>query len=109
MTALAGTHDYMTALLLVLAALAILSGYTSINAVVKAELFPASVRALGVGPPYAVAVSLFGGTAPYIALWFKSQGIETAFYWYVTALIFGSFLVYAGMADTRRTSRIDRD
>lgn len=109
MTALSATHDYLTALLLVLAALVIVTGYTSINAVVKAELFPASVRALGVGLPYALAVSIFGGTAPYIALWFKSQGIESAFYWYVTALIFGSFLVYALMADTRYTSRIDRD
>ena len=109
LTALSATHDYVTALLLVLAALVIVSGYTSINSVVKAELFPASVRALGVGLPYAVAVSLFGGTAPYIALWCKSQGIEAAFYWYVTVLIFGSLLVYALMADTKYTSRIDRD
>ena len=109
LTALAATRDYATALALVLAALVIVTGYTSINAVVKAELFPASVRALGVGLPYALAVSIFGGTAPYIALWFKSHGVETAFYWYVTALIFGSFLVYALMADTKLTSRIDRD
>jgi MHS family alpha-ketoglutarate permease-like MFS transporter len=109
LTALGGTHDYVTALVLILAALIILTGYTSINAVVKAELFPAGVRALGVGLPYAVAVSVFGGTAPYVALWFKSQGIEPAFAWYVTALIFGSFLVYAGMADTGRNSRLDRD
>ena len=109
LTALSGTHDYLTALALVLAALVIVTGYTSINAVVKAELFPAAVRALGVGLPYAVAVSIFGGTAPYIALWCKSQGIESAFYWYVTALIFGSLLVYAFMADTKRTSHIDRD
>ncbi len=109
LTALSRAHDYMTALLLILAALVIVSGYTAINAVVKAELFPAAVRALGVGLPYAVAVSIFGGTAPYVALWFKEQGIEAAFYWYVTALIFGSLLVYAFMADTKRTSRIDRD
>ena len=109
LTALAGTRDYLTALLLVLAALVIVSGYTAINAVVKAELFPAGVRALGVGLPYAIAVSIFGGTAPYVALWFKSQGVETAFYWYVTALIFGSLLVYAGMAETQRNSRIDLD
>ena len=74
LTALSGTHDYTTALLLMLAALVIVSGYTSINAVVKAELFPAAVRALGVGLPYALAVSIFGGTAPYVALWFKEPG-----------------------------------
>jgi MHS family alpha-ketoglutarate permease-like MFS transporter len=109
LTTLAGTRDYMTALLLILAALVIVSGYTAINAVVKAELFPARIRALGVGLPYAVAVSIFGGSAPYIALWFKDRGNEAGFYWYVTVLIFGSLLVYTFMADTRRTSRIDRE
>jgi MHS family alpha-ketoglutarate permease-like MFS transporter len=100
------TRDYMTALLLVMAALLIVSGYTAINAVVKAELFPAEVRALGVGLPYAVAVSLFGGTAPLIGLWFKDQGHETWFFWYITVVIFISLLVYALMRDTRDHSRI---
>jgi MHS family alpha-ketoglutarate permease-like MFS transporter len=104
--ALRDTRDYMTALLLVMAALLIVSGYTSINAVVKAELFPAQVRALGVGLPYAIAVSLFGGTAPYVGLWFKDQGHESWFFWYITVLIFGSLLVYAFMRDTRHHSRI---
>jgi MHS family alpha-ketoglutarate permease-like MFS transporter len=109
LTGLQATRDYMTALGIVMAALVIVSGYTSINAVVKAELFPTGVRALGVGLPYAVAASVFGGTAPYIALWFKDQGHEPWFYWYVTALIFGSLLVYYFMGDTRRSSHIDRD
>ena len=94
---------------LIVLALAAISGYTAINAVVKAELFPVEVRALGVGLPYALTVSLFGGTAEYLALWFKSQGLEAGFYWYVTACIGVSLLVYVFTADTRRTSRIDRD
>ncbi len=94
---------------LILAALAIVSGYTSINAVVKAELFPVEVRALGVGLPYALTVCLFGGTAEYVALWFKQAGMEQGFYWYVTACIAVSLLVYIAMPDTRATSRIDRD
>jgi len=109
LTAIGATHDYMTALGLIMAALIIVSGYTSINAVVKAELFPAGVRALGVGLPYAVAASVFGGTAPYIALWFKDSGHESGFYWYVTVLIFLSLLVYTFMGDTKRSSLIDRD
>jgi MHS family alpha-ketoglutarate permease-like MFS transporter len=109
LTALQATRDFTTALLIVMASLVIVSGYTAINAVVKAELFPTGVRALGVGFPYAIAVSLFGGTAPYIALWFKDQGHETWFYWYVTVLILGSMLVYYFMPDTKHTSRIDRD
>jgi MFS transporter, MHS family, alpha-ketoglutarate permease len=109
LTTLGATRDYTTAFGLIMAALLIVSGYTSINAVVKAELFPASVRALGVGLPYAVAASLFGGTAPYLALAFKDAGHESWFYWYVTALIFLSLLVYALMGDTKYSSRIDRD
>lgn len=94
---------------LILAALVIVSGYTSINAVVKAELFPVGIRALGVGLPYALAVSLFGGTAEYIALWFKSVGRESGYYWYVTGCIACSLAVYGAMRETRSTSRIDRD
>lgn len=109
LTALAQAKDAMTAFWLVMAALAIVSGYTSINAVVKAELFPAGIRALGVAFPYALAVSVFGGTAGYIGLWFKEAGHESWFYWYVTVMIFASLLVYVVMPDTRRTSRIDTD
>ena len=94
---------------LIMLALVIVSGYTAINAVVKAELFPVEIRALGVGLPYAVTVSLFGGTAEYVALWFKSIGHEAWFYWYVTACIGCSLAVYLVMPDTRKHSLIDRD
>ena len=97
------------AFFLIMAALIIVSGYTSINAVVKAELFPTEIRALGVGLPYALTVSIFGGTAEYIALWFKSAGMETGYYWYVTACIACSLLVYVTMKDTRTHSRIETD
>ena len=94
---------------LIMLALVIVSGYTAINAVVKAELFPVEIRALGVGLPYALTVSVFGGTAEYVALWFKDIGHESWFFWYVTACIGVSLVVYLVMSDTRRTSLIDRD
>lgn len=103
---LAVTRDAWTAFALVLAALVIVSGYTAINAVVKAELFPAEIRTLGVALPYAIANTVFGGTAEYVALWFKQQDHEDGFYWYVTGMIGLSLLVYASMRDTRRESRI---
>jgi MFS transporter, MHS family, alpha-ketoglutarate permease len=109
LTAISHAASGWQAFLLIMAALVIVSGYTSINAVVKAELFPTHIRALGVGLPYALAVSIFGGTAEYFALWFKDAGHESWFYWYVTACIFCSLVVYALMPDTRKTSRIDRD
>ncbi len=109
MTSLAGTHDKWMAVLLIMIALVIVSGYTSINAVVKAELFPTEVRALGVGFPYAIAVSLFGGTAEYIALWFKKAGHAAWFNWYVTACIAVSLLIYLFMKDTHKHSKIEHD
>ena len=66
------------------------------------------MRATGVGLPYAVTVSLFGGTAESIALWFKSIGHETWFYFYLTAVIAASLVVYAAMRDTRRDSAMGR-
>ncbi len=106
LTALGSTKSAMVAFLLLTLALLVVSGYTAINAVVKAELFPTSIRALGVGFPYAVAVSLFGGTAEYLALWFKNMGHETWFYWYVTTCIVASLIVYVTMPETRRTANM---
>ena len=105
---LAGSGGHpLEAFLLILAGLAIVSGYTAVNAVVKAELFPVRIRALGVGLPYAVTVSLFGGTAEYVALWFKNEGHEARFFAYVSAAIFCSLLVYLFTPDTRQHSRIE--
>lgn len=109
LTTLHTIETWWGAFFLIMAALVIVSGYTSINAVVKAELFPAEIRALGVGLPYALTVSIFGGTAELIALWFKSIDMESGYYWYVTACIGCSLLVYVFMKDTRTHSRIDAD
>ena len=104
MSALGHAKPGAGAFALIMAALLIVSGYTSINAVVKAELFPANVRALGVALPYGIAVSLFGGTAEYIALAAKQAGHEPWYFWYVSACAFGSLLVYVFTADSRKRS-----
>lgn len=109
LSALAVAKTAEEAFLLIMAALVILSGYTAINAIVKAELFPANIRAMGVGFPYAVTVALFGGTAEYVALWLKQAGYESWFYWYVAGCVFVSLIVYTAMRDTKRDSAMDRD
>jgi MHS family alpha-ketoglutarate permease-like MFS transporter len=106
---LEAVQDPYLAFALVLSALVIVSGYTSINAVVKAELFPAHIRALGVALPYAIANTIFGGTAEYVALWLKANEMESAFYWYVTAMIGISLVVYVRMRDTKKASLILED
>jgi MHS family alpha-ketoglutarate permease-like MFS transporter len=109
LTALSHASGQWEAFFILLLALVIVSGYTSINAVVKAELFPAEVRALGVGLPYALTVAIFGGTAEYIALLFKNLGHESYFYWYITGAIATSLVVYLFMADTKKTSKLNHD
>ena len=97
-----------SAFVLMLAGLMIVSGYTSINAVVKAELFPTEIRALGVGLPYGLTVAIFGGTVEYVALWLKTINHEGWFFYYVSAAVFVSLIVYVRMLETSRHSKLDK-
>ncbi|PHB17378.1 alpha-ketoglutarate transporter [Bacillus pseudomycoides] len=99
----------IVAFLLMMVGLIIVTGYTSINAIVKAELFPTEIRALGVGFPYAITVAVFGGTAEFIALWLKSIGLESLFYFYVAGCIAISFITYWRMAESSKTSHIEAE
>ncbi|MFX3673623.1 MAG: MFS transporter [Paenisporosarcina sp.] len=103
------TTSPVVAFLLMMVGLIIVTGYTSINAIVKAELFPTEIRALGVGLPYAFTVAIFGGTAEFIALWLKNIGHESLFYYYVAGCIFVSFIVYWRMAESSKVSKIEAE
>ena len=92
MTLLGTNKDPYLAFALITLALAVISFYTGISGIVKAELFPANVRALGVGLSYALANATFGGTAEYVALWFKDQNMESTFFWYVTVMLGVAFI-----------------
>lgn len=99
----------LIAFALIFGALVVQSGYTSISAVVKAELFPTHVRALGVALPYAIGNAAFGGTAEYVALWFKSEGMESGFYLYVSAIMLVGLAVALMLRDTGKHSLILED
>lgn len=90
------------AFLLVSCAITILSFYTSVSGLFKAELFPAHIRALGVGFAHAISAAIFGGTAEWAGLLFKQKGIEQGFYWYVSAVCFVAFLTALRMKEPRR-------
>ncbi|MFR9771973.1 MFS transporter [Nocardia sp. SC052] len=107
MTVLARTTNPVAAWGLMMAALVIITGYTSINAIVKAELFPTKIRALGVGLPYALTVAIFGGTAETIALALKKGGHESLYFWYVAGCIAVSLVTYYFMRETSASSAID--
>jgi metabolite-proton symporter len=102
LSTLSTIKDPVTAFFLITAALAIVSFYTSISGLVKAELFPAEVRALSVGLSYAIANAIFGGSAEYVALWFKQDGHEAWFFWYVTVMVAISFIAALIMPDSRK-------
>jgi MHS family alpha-ketoglutarate permease-like MFS transporter len=108
-TAIANAGSPVIAWAILFGALLVQSAYTSISAVIKAELFPTHVRALGVALPYALANAAFGGTAEYMALWFKSIDIEQGFFIYVGALCLVAFLVACFMRDTKLKSTILED
>ncbi|MEU2257222.1 MFS transporter [Nocardia xishanensis] len=109
MTVLAHTSNPIAAWGLMMVALLIITGYTSINAIVKAELFPTKIRALGVGLPYALTVAIFGGTAEMIALALKKAGMESVYFYYVAGCIALSLVTYYFMRETSAESTIDAD
>ncbi len=109
MTAIAATDSAPLATALICVALVFLTGYTAVNAVVKAELFPTQVRALGVALPYALANAVFGGTAEYIALAFKQAGKESGFFIYVAVVMAAAAITAALMGDPRKLGLIEED
>jgi len=88
-----GNTSPVVAFVVITIALAIVSLYTSISGLVKAEMFPPEVRALGVGLSYAISNAIFGGSAEFVGLSFKNAGHESWFYIYVTVMMAIAFLV----------------
>ncbi|MFF8800018.1 MULTISPECIES: MFS family transporter [unclassified Methylobacterium] len=109
MTAIGATTDPVLSFALVMVGLTIISFYTGISGIVKAELFPTQVRALGVGLSYAIANSLFGGTAEYVALQLKDWGMESTFFWYVAVILGVSFIASLVMPNPKRHGYLDGD
>jgi MHS family alpha-ketoglutarate permease-like MFS transporter len=108
-TAISHASTPALALALVLVPLVLLGAYTSISGLIKAELFPAHIRTLGVALPYAVGNTIFGGTAEYAALWFKQAGAESGFYWYLTAVIGMAAVGFLMLPETKTASLIEED
>lgn len=108
-TYLPQTRSAIMSFLLVAVGYIILTGYTSINALVKSELFPAHVRALGVGVGYALANSIFGGTAPLIYQAAKARDQVPLFIAYVTVCIAVSLVVYLFFLKNKSDTYLDRE
>ncbi len=99
----------VAATLLVMIPLTLQSGYSANNALVKAELFPAHIRGLGVAFPYAVGNAIFAGTVELVALALKDAGMERLFYVYVALMIGVAGWATWLLPETRATSLIAED
>jgi MHS family alpha-ketoglutarate permease-like MFS transporter len=97
----------VVAFALMVVGLTLLSGYTALSAIVKAELFPTKVRALGVGMPHALVASAFGGTTESVALALKHAGLEIAFFWYMVGCVGLTFIATCLIAETMKRSTLE--
>ena len=109
LNALATATDPLMVYLTCLLPLFFLSGYYALSAIVKAELYPVHVRALGVSLPYAVALAIFGGNAETMALYFKTIGMESGYYWLVAVIFAVGFVAACMLPDERRGTRLRDD
>jgi MHS family alpha-ketoglutarate permease-like MFS transporter len=107
--ALEHTTTPLTAFALVMCGFTINAFYTAIAGLVKADMFPAQVRALGVGLPYAIGNALFGGTAESVALALRREGWNEAYFWYVAGVSAVAFLASLAMPNLTRHGYLDGD
>ncbi len=105
-TAIASTTDPVQAYFLCMLPIIALCGYAALSSIIKAELFPTRVRALGVALPYAFSQAIFGGNAETAALSFKRAGNESGYFWLVTALMSVGLFVALFMRDTQKQNLI---
>lgn len=93
--------SFISLFLVQLAGMLLILGYSANCAVIMAEQFPAEVRATGIALPYALAVALFGGTAPYLTTWLHESGHSDLLWIYVSAASLISLIVYLTMPETK--------
>ncbi|MCI9889898.1 MFS transporter [Micrococcales bacterium 31B] len=107
LTLLGKTSNVFAAFGLMMLGLVFVSGYTALSAIIKAEMFPTHVRALGVGLPHAIVAAVFGGTSEPIALALKQAGHESMFFWYVTGCIAITLIAALSVKEPSKNSQLE--
>lgn len=95
------TGGFWTLFMVEIIGVTLLAGYAGLIATVLAEQFPAEIRTTGIGFPYAIAVAVFGGTAPYVTTWLATNGMQDRVWMYVAGAALLGLVVYARMPETR--------
>ncbi|WP_435061172.1 MFS transporter [Amycolatopsis thermoflava] len=93
--------DFWTLLLIEIVGMVLIVGYSANCAVIMAEQFPPEVRTTGIGLPYALAVAVFGGTAPYVTTWMNAEGFGHLVWLYVAIAAVIGLAVYTTMPETK--------
>ncbi|MGW8374724.1 MFS transporter [Streptomyces sp. ODS28] len=93
--------SFLTLFLVQLTGMLLILGYSANCAVVMAEQFPPEVRATGIALPYALAVAVFGGAAPYVTTWMSESGHADKLWMYVSGAALLSLVVYLTMPETK--------
>ncbi|MEU6578241.1 MFS transporter [Streptomyces sp. NPDC046805] len=93
--------SFVVLFLIQLTGMLLILGYSANCAVIMAEQFPPEVRATGIALPYALAVAVFGGTAPYITTWMSDSGHADKLWLYVSGAALVSLVIYLTMPETK--------
>lgn len=107
LTLIGSQTSIVSAGFLVFGCMVVLSFYTSVSGIMKAEVFPTYIRGIGLGFTYAIGNSLFGGSAEYVALWMKDNGIGKVFPWYVVVISIIGAVAVLFLRDSRKYSTLD--
>jgi MHS family alpha-ketoglutarate permease-like MFS transporter len=95
------SNGFWSVFVIELIGLVLIVGYSANCAVIMAEQFPAEVRTTGIGLPYALAVAIFGGTAPYVTTWLNANHLGNLVWVYVAAAAVVGVAVYLTMPETK--------
>ncbi|MFE3598667.1 MFS transporter [Streptomyces sp. NPDC059096] len=93
--------SFLVLFLVQLTGMLLILGYSANCAVIMAEQFPPEVRATGIALPYALAVAVFGGTAPYVTTWMSDSGHADKLWLYVSGAALVSLIIYLTMPETK--------
>ncbi|TNC24394.1 MFS transporter [Amycolatopsis alkalitolerans] len=81
--------------------LGLYAALSSLAPAIMSELFPTSLRGLGIGAWYNLTVAVFGGTAPLVISALAAANASIAFFWYVAVAAVITFVVLLTLPETR--------
>jgi MHS family proline/betaine transporter-like MFS transporter len=96
-----GNVPYVVLVLIQIGIAVVISLYSGAGPAAIAEVFPTRSRSTWMTTGYALAVAIFGGSAPYLSIWMIGKlGSPIAPVWYLIASAIVSFFVIWNLKET---------